>query len=102
MFAEDLTQFFETDDFAVEAEIQQPDSTVVRSVNVILETPSKEERFFSSGSITNSTPKATAQTSDLDGVKRGYLLVIAGTTYELTEPPEDDGTGLSTMNLRKR
>lgn len=101
-FAEDLTQFFDTDDFAVAAVIKQPDGTVVRTANVILDTPTQEEILLGGGKVTAQTPKAVGRTTDLGDVQRNYTLTVVSTVYAVTGPSEDDGTGVSTLRLRKQ
>ena len=101
-FAEDLAQFFDPDGFAVEALIERADGADVRTANVIVETPTAEQVFFSEGRVSTTTPRAVGRTADLGDVRRGYTLTVGATVYEVTGPPEDDGTGVSTVPLRKR
>lgn len=100
-FAEELEQFFDTGDFAVAVTIKRADGTTLRTANVIIDTPTREEQMFD-GRVTAGTPSATGRTADLGDVRREWTLTAGSTVYEVTAPPADDGTGVSTVKLRKR
>jgi hypothetical protein len=101
MFDEDLSLFFDTGDFAVAAVLKDAAGAELRTANVIIETPTREAELLG-GDVMQGTPSATARTADLDGVRRGYTLTVGAAVYAVTEPPEDDGTGVSTLRLRKQ
>ena len=102
MFAEDLGQFFDTRDFAVEAVVKTPDGTVVRTANVIVGTPTDEQTLLGEGHVTTPAPRASGATADLGDVRRNWTLTVGAIVYEVAAPPEDDGAGVSTVKLRKK
>ncbi len=99
-FEERLDQFFETRDFAVAVTVKRPDGTTLRAANVIIDTPTQEEQMLD-GRVTAGTPSATGRTADLGDVGRNYKLDAGSAVYVVTAPPVDDGTGVSTVRLRK-
>ncbi|HWT00199.1 MAG TPA: hypothetical protein VN256_08125 [Pyrinomonadaceae bacterium] len=98
-FTEDLSQFFEQDEFAVAAVIKNG-PTVIRSISVIFNTPTQEAAIFDAGAEVN-VPFMQCQTSDLTGVTKSHTVTINGVAYRIGER-EDDGTGVSTVQLRKQ
>lgn len=101
MFAEDLTQFFDPRDFAVEAVIKDAGGAALRTANVVIETPTREAELHGAD-VMLPTPYAVIRTADAGDVRRGCTLTIGAAVYAVTEPPEDDGTGLTTLRLRKQ
>lgn len=101
-FEENLSQFFDTGGFAVQAVVKTSGGAAVRTANVIVETPTAEQALLSEGRVSTTTPRAVGRTADLGDVRKGYTLTVGAAVYEVTGPPEDDGTGVSTLNLRKR
>ncbi len=92
---EDLSLFFE--DFAVPA-IVKNGATVIRTINVILSTPTQEIEIFDAGAEIN-VPFAQCRTSDLVGVKHGFTMTINSVVYRIGDKVED-GTGVSTVQLK--
>lgn len=101
MFDEDLTEFFDPAEFGTSVSIRRPDNTELRTAVVIIEEPSEDEQFYGQGRVTASVPKATGRTADLAGVARDFKLVTDAAAYVVVEPPKGDGTGVSTVKLRK-
>jgi len=98
-FAEDLSPFFDTDDFAVAAIIKTAAGATVRTINVIL-TSSLAALNVLDGSVEAGQPSVLCQTADLTGVVvNEHKLTIDRTTYRITKR-EDDGTGVSTLQIR--
>jgi hypothetical protein len=97
---DDLTPFFNLDEHAVEAAIQTPEDVAVRTIKVILSVPVGEVQV-GQGEVTHLQPTFQCATSDLVGVKKDYIAIIASTTYRVVRR-ENDGTGLSTAWLRKQ
>jgi hypothetical protein len=91
MFVEDLTVFFQADEFAVDATLN---GVAVRGVF--------DNQFDSSsiavGDIAGSSPGFTLRTVDVPAKPVGKLLVIAGKTYKVVEH-RPDGTGVSVLRL---
>jgi D-serine deaminase-like pyridoxal phosphate-dependent protein len=101
-FAEDLTEFFDSDEFAVAATIKRADDTTLRTANVFIDEPSSDEQVFGTGRVTASTPTATGRTADLGDVERDYKLVTTNATFVVVAAPKpiDDGA-LTIVKLRK-
>lgn len=97
---EDLTPFFNLDEHAVEAAIRTPQGVAVRTIKVILSVPVGEVQV-GEGEVAHLQPTFQCATADLEGVRKDYVAVIAGTTYRVVRR-ENDGTGLSTAWLRKQ
>jgi len=93
MFTEDLSVFFNTDEFAVVATINNV------SVNGIFD---REFVSVSSGKvqIEGFRPVFTCATSDVSGVTEDDLVVVDTVTYRVAFP-EPDGTGITRLILRK-
>ena len=90
-FAEDLTQFFDTDDFGVAATYNG--STTVNGIF--------DNGFSAIGSqpgIEGSLPSFTCRASDVSGVVHGHTLVISGATYNIVGV-HPDGTGVVMLAL---
>jgi hypothetical protein len=96
-FTEDLTQFFDQRDFAVEAVIKDG-SAAVRSINVIFDDPRGQVVVFGAD-IEDALPSALCRTADLEDVEHGFTMTIAGTVYRIVGN-QSDGTGTSTVQLR--
>lgn len=97
---DDLTPFFNLDEHAVEAALKTPEGAAVRTIKVILSVPVGEVAV-GAGEVTHLQPTFQCATSDLAGVKKDYIAVIAGVTYRVVRR-ENDGTGLSTAWLSKQ
>lgn len=95
-FDEDLSQFFDIDDFAVEATIG---TVPARTIKVIFETPSQSVEIFDTN-IETDAPRLQCKTSDLVGVPSKSKITISGKTYDIGKV-SDDGTGVSFMYLKK-
>jgi hypothetical protein len=96
-FDENLTQFFEVGDFAVEAVIKDG-STAVRTISVIFNDPRQDVAIFDSA-VESNLPFALCRTSDLEDVEHGFTMAIGGAVYRIVEN-QSDGTGVSTVQLR--
>lgn len=100
MLGEDLTPFFNLAEHAVAAALKTPEGVAVRTVNVIFWEPVGEVEV-GAGEVAHLQPSFQCPTADLEGVRKDYIAVIAGTTYRVVRR-ENDGTGLSTAWLRKQ
>lgn len=99
MFTEDLSQFFDTTNgFAVDATIKTAAGVTVRSVKVIFDTPLDAMQMFDA-SVEKATPSALCRTSDLAGVTHDHKMQINAVSYRIVKHT-DDGTGISTVELR--
>jgi hypothetical protein len=72
----------------------------VRTVNVIFAEP-VEEFAVGASEVANLQPTFQAPTADLTGVRKDYIAEIAGDAYRVVRR-KNDGTGLSTVWLRKQ
>ena len=97
MFSENLNQFFETDDFAVDAVINFG-SNQTRNVKVIFETPSQSVEIYDT-SIEADAPRLSCKTSDLVSVKGNDTVTVQTKTYTI-ERIGHDGTGISFLYLK--
>mgnify|MGYP000538227379 CR=1 FL=1 len=96
-FTEDLTQFFDTDDFAVEAIFTlSPSGT--RTVKTIFDTPTQSVDIYDS-SIEADAPLLRCKTSDLASVKNNANVEIDSTNYKVKRIV-NDGTGISIVYLK--
>jgi hypothetical protein len=103
---EDLTPFFNTDEHAVEATMQTPQGVLVATANVIFSTPVGELQV-GAGEVAHLQPTFQAPTAELTGVKKDYIVRIWNEAESVEETyrvvrRENDGTGLSTVWLRKQ
>jgi hypothetical protein len=99
-FAEDLSVFFDTNFVGTPAEIKDRSGAHVRSANVILDTPTAA--VTEGGEVVALTPSVMGREADLADARTDYTLTIGGVVYVVTGPPRNDGTGLSTVGLRKQ
>lgn len=100
MLGEDLSVFFDTDEHAVEATISTPQGVLVMTVNVILSLPVGEVAV-GQGEVAHLQPTFQAPTAELAGVKKDYVVETGGSAYSVVRR-ENDGTGLSTVWMRKQ
>ncbi|HEY0847400.1 MAG TPA: hypothetical protein VGE12_18670 [Noviherbaspirillum sp.] len=92
MFVEDLTTFFSTDDFAVEATI---DGAAVRGIF------DNEHVVAIGGSgMATTSPAFTMATASVPVAPVGKSLVYGGTTYTVAAH-QPDGTGVSVLALER-
>lgn len=90
-FTEDLTPFFDTDDFAVAATYNG--STTVNGIF--------DNGFASVGAgpgVEGSLPSFTCRAADVSSAAHGDTLVISGTTYSVVGV-HPDGTGVMVLAL---
>ena len=98
-FAEDLDLFFDLGDFAVEAEIRQPDNTLVRRANVILSTPTQIAAIFDEA-VAASSPFIQGRAADLNDARDNWKVVIGAASYRVSGSPFEDGTGVTIVYLK--
>jgi hypothetical protein len=97
-FTEDLTLFFDQDDFAVAAIIKNG-ATVIRTISVIFNTPSQELEIFDA-SVESNLPFVQCASSDMAGITNSHTMTISLIVYRIVKI-EPDGTGTSIVQLRK-
>lgn len=94
-FAEDLSVFFSTDDFAVAA--THNGTTTVNGIfdKLYLETDA------GIGGVQGNQPVFVCKAADVSAVAHGDTLAISGTTYKVVGV-EPDGTGLVLLRLEEQ
>lgn len=92
MFAEDLTQFFKTADFAVAATWSVGPATV----NGIFD----REYLRALGIVDAANPVFVCREADMPTAAQGQTLTIAAVAYTIVGV-EPDGTGMLTLQLRR-
>ena len=97
MFSENLNQFFEINDFAIDAVINYG-TNQTRNVKVIFETPSQSVEIYNT-SIEADAPRLSCKTSELNGVKTGNTVTAQSVTYKIIQISHD-GTGISFLYLK--
>lgn len=102
-FAADLQVFFDTGDFAVAAGVIEPNgSSAVATIEVILGTPLQDVAIFESA-VEAGLPAAACRTDDLPGgFGHNWKLETEDGAQYVVVGREDDGTGVTTLSLRKR
>lgn len=93
-FTEDLSPFFNTDDFAVTATYTH--ASVGRTVNVIFDAV-----FADPLGIESNHPRAYGIESDFPDVAQDDTLSISGTTYKI-KGVHTDGTGIVAFRLQEQ
>jgi hypothetical protein len=106
MFAENLAQFFDTDDHGV-AVVLKRGATVLRTINAIFNSPAQEvaiydrsfydEKFYSSQVAVNS-PQLQCRTVDVSDLRANDTATIGSDVYYIMYH-EPDGTGVSNVFL---
>ena len=92
MFTEDLSVFFETEDFGVLAS-----DVNGATFDCIFDNEAALKDVYS-GQIINASPKILARTDDVNGYVQGDLLEISDTNYYI-RANLPDGTGVSEVQL---
>lgn len=89
----DLDVMFDTADFAVEAEISDPnDEDFELIINVNFDATSENVPVYGDTSVQAANPQFRCKTSDLAGVKRKFIATIASKAYVIERMElEDDG-----------
>lgn len=89
MFAEDLSAFFDTDDFAVSATIG------TATVSGIL-----DRQFVTVNDVDGYHPVFMCATADVSAVAKGAACAISGVNY-IVVSNQPDGTGVTNIVLRE-
>lgn len=100
MQGEDLRIFFNPDEHAVAATFKTDGGALVREANVILSLPVQEMQVGPGQGVEHLQPSLQCPTPDVEGVKKNYIVEIGGGTFRVLRR-ESDGTGLTTVWLRK-
>lgn len=124
-FTEDLSVFFNTDEFATSASFFDVQANVwarqdggswlradggywligggtgATTVNGIFNDEYVGVFAGSDIDVGSSSPAFTCETADVPGVNHGDTLTIDGTDYTVAGPPQHDGTGITTLILQE-
>lgn len=95
-FSEDLSQFFDLEDFAVEAVFSR-DGNNIATVNVIFDSPT-EAIQFDQMEVAADNPFCIAKTSEIANVRRRDTATIEDVAYKVTAI-KHDGTGVTRIDL---
>lgn len=93
-FAEDLTPFFNTAEFASDATL---DGVAVRGIF---------DNAYQLGDVggqgmASTAPVLTLATTDVPANPMGKSVVVNSVSYVIAAPPEHDGTGVTLLLLKK-
>jgi hypothetical protein len=96
---EDLSAFFDADEFATLAVITRGSETVAEVLG-IFDDPNAPA---SVGELVQDlpSPQFTAPEVELSGVKPKDIATIEGVAFDVMEAPQRDGTGISVLILAK-
>jgi hypothetical protein len=97
--ADDLSDFFLTDDFGVAASYT-PDGGSASTVNVLFDNPFNSVPLDTGErDVESNTPTALAISSDVASVAHGDAIVISGITYSIVGVQKDSGSGYQGTTL---
>ena len=97
--ADDLSDFFLTDDFGVAASYT-PDGGSASTVNVLFDNPFNSVPLDTGErDVESNTPTALAISSDVSSVAHGDAIVISGVTYAIVGVQKDSGSGYQGTTL---
>lgn len=96
---EDLSDFFDPDEFATLATITRA-SENVGEVLGIFDDPN-QVASLGDYDLDHPVPKFMCAEVDVAAVKRGDIVTIEGKDFDLIEDPQLDGTGIATLILGK-
>ncbi len=96
-FAEDLSTFFDVDDFADECVITGADDFEV-TLNVILNTGTEQVGLYETN-VEAPTPNFACATSDLVGVKRGMTATVRSKAYKVERLRQVEDGATSVVEL---
>jgi len=97
--ADDLSDFFLTDDFGVAA-TYTPDGGSASTINVLFDNPFNSVPLDTGErDVESNTPTALAISSDVSSVAHGDAIVISGVTYAIVGVQKDSGSGYQGTTL---
>ena len=97
--ADDLSDFFLTDDFGVAASYT-PDGGSASTINVLFDNPFNSVPLDTGErDVESNTPTALAISSDVASVAHGDAIVISGVTYSIVGVQKDSGSGYQGTTL---
>lgn len=97
---DDLTTFFNTDEFAVSAVYTPAGGSAEDAVNGILDEELLQGNQYS-GQVQEASAEFTGLYSDMAGWKLNGRLTINGVNYQVQSDPVPDGTGWASVPLER-
>lgn len=98
---EDLSAFFDTDEFAEAGTITRPgDDDFIRTAKPIIDRATEDVENQGSRVVANAFI-ATCKTADIDGVKPKDILTAGAIAYRI-ESVSHEGTGVSYLELNSK
>lgn len=95
---EELSEFLDEDDFGILIDIILQDGSQLDDVPVIFDDPYLDAQLGEYRFDTTS-PRIMVEYDRVTAVKRGDVCLIDGVEYNVLTSPQDDGTGLATIQL---
>jgi hypothetical protein len=96
---EDLTEFFDPDEFADRGELERNDQMIGEIFGMF--TDPSEQKELADFEHTDLDPVFLYPLNNAPEIRRHDVLTIKGKTYDVLEPPEQDGTGRAGVKLGK-
>ena len=96
--ADDLSDFFLTDDFGVAATYTAAGESAA-TINVLFDDPFSSVPLAGERDVESNTPTALAISSDVSSVAHGDAIVISGVTYAIVGVQKDSGSGYQGTTL---
>lgn len=94
---EDLSAFFDPDEFATSAVITRGEETVAEVLG-IFDDPN-EVAALGEYELDHPNPRFVCPEADVADVRKGDIVTIEGKTFDLMQEPELDGTGVAALIL---
>lgn len=97
---EDVSEFFDCDEFAVEATISRDDGVRI-SVAGIFDDPYLNAEI-GEYELDTSSPRLLVDERAVSDVRRGDRVLIGTEVYDIMTAPQSDGSGMATLRLARR
>ncbi len=94
---EDLSAFFDPDEFATTAVVTREGELVVEVLG-IFDDPN-EVASLGDYELDHPTPRFVCPEVDIAAARKGDVVTIEGKAFDLMQEPELDGTGIATLIL---
>ena len=94
---EDLSTFFDTDEFATRAVVTRGSETVAEVPGIFDD--ANEVASLGEYDLDHPAPRLVCPEADVADVSKGDVVMIEGRAFDLMQEPDRDGTGLATLIL---
>lgn len=98
---EDLDDFLQLDDFAVEGIVKAGGTGTPRTIVGIFDDPYLNAQL-GEYELDSSAPRFTVKETEAAGILRGDTLEVAGKVFDVLSSPQQDGTGMAVIALGRR